>query len=243
MANFLDKTGLSYFWEKVKTYIKERASSSPMTADDVGKVLTVSLSEDNQPYAHWAEAAEGGKVTSVTGIAYSSDWIGSPPTNTISMPNLPADVSGFIGLSESATEEQRQEARNAILFPVSQGEGTVTIVSDGQQPSINLPIMVYYLQNVQYVEPDDPLAVYSTVVLLSTGWSEDHTQTVSIQDVLGDETKQLIQPVASTYSKEEYEACGVQCVEQDAGTLKFHCLDVPTSDLTVYVVITELMPS
>ena len=57
-TSFLDKTGLSYFWEKVKAYIKARASSSPMTASDVDKVLTVALSEDNTPYAYWKELSE-----------------------------------------------------------------------------------------------------------------------------------------------------------------------------------------
>ena len=243
MANFIDKTGLSYFWEKIKAYVKARASSSPMTADDVGKVLTVALSEDNQPYAHWTEAAEGGKMTSITGTAYSTGWTGSPATNTVSMPDLPADVSGFVGLANNATEEQRIAARNAILFPIGQAAGSVTLVADGQTPDVNLPIMVYYLENIQWVEPDDPPAVYETIMLLSSGWSDDNTQTVSAQIILGDETKQLIQPVAATSSKDEYEECGVQCIEQAAGALTFHCLDIPTSDLTVYVVITELMPS
>lgn len=245
-TSFLDKTGLSYFWEKVKAYIKARASSSPMTASDVDKVLTVALSEDNMPYAYWKELSEseGGKMTSITGTAYSTGWIGSPATNTVSIPDLPADVSGFVGLANDATEEQRMAARNAILFPIGQAEGSVTLVADGQVPTTNLPIMVYYLQNVQFVEPDeDPFAVYETITLLSAGWSDDNTQTISAQIILGDETKQLIQPVAATSSKEEYEACGVQCIEQAAGTLTFHCLDIPTSDLTVYVVITELMPS
>ena len=245
MANFLDKTGLSYFWEKVKAYVKARGSSSPMTVNDVDKVLTVALSEDNKPYAYWKElsGSESGKMTSITGTAYSTNWTGSPATNTVIMPNLPADVSGFIGISNNASEEERIAARNAILFPIDQAEGSVTLVADGQTPDVNLPIMVYYLQNVEFVEPDDPPAVYETITLLSTGWSDDNTQTVSAQIILGDETKQLIQPVAATSSKEVYEECGVQCIEQATGTLTFHCLDIPTSDLTVYVVITELMPS
>lgn len=147
MANFLDKTGLSYFWNKITAYVKARASSSPMTVDDVDKVLTVTLSEDNIPYAYWKELSEseGGKMTSITGTAYSTNWTGSPATNTVSIPDLPADVSGFVGLANDATEEQRIEARNAILFPIGQAEGSVTLVADGQTPTMNLPIMVYYL--------------------------------------------------------------------------------------------------
>ena len=72
MTNFLDKTGLSYFWEKIKDYVDTSSG--------------------------------GGSLTEFTGTAYVSDWSGSPPTNVVTIPGLSADVSGFIGLSNNATE-------------------------------------------------------------------------------------------------------------------------------------------
>ena len=212
MANFIDKTGLSYFWDKVRDYVDGKVSES-----------------------------EGGTITEVTGTAYASGWSGSPLTNVVSMPGLPEGVSGFVGLSNNATEAQRIAARNAILFPISQGDGSITLVADGQAPDVNLPIMVYYLQNVEWVEPDEPPASMVTIVLSPDGW-DDNLQTISVSEIWGDETKQLIQPVAATSSKVEYESCGIQCVAQAEGSLTFSCLEVPTSNLIVYVVITELMP-
>lgn len=326
MANYLDKTGLSYFWEKIKSYVdgkfysktggsldgdirfvkkegqtarsigfgqsgtdgtsltfsatslqmsgpeganfsmsgkkivnlgdpsndndavnleylKARASSYALTENSVGKVLTGCIFEGNV-YADWVDPpSSGGSITEYTGTAYVSDWSGSPPTNTVSIPGLSADVSGFIGLSNNATETERAVARNANLSPISQGDGTVTLVADGQVPTVNLPILVYYLENVSGIETvDNDLAVMSSITLTSDGWS-DNAQTVSVPIVLGDETKQLIQPVAATSSKEEYEQCGVQCIGQTDGNLFFSCSEVPNSDLTVYVVITELTSS
>lgn len=86
-------------------------------------------------------------------------------------------------------------------------------------------------------------ASLSTVTLTTSGWTGDNTQTVSVPGILADETKQLIQPVAATASKEAYELYGISCTGQAADSLTFTCLALPESDLTVYVVITELVTS
>ena len=117
MANFLDKTGLSYFWEKVKAYVD-------------GKVSEVG----------------GGSLTELTGTALASEWTGSPLTNTVTVEGLPAGVSGFVGLSETATEIQRADARNANIAPLSQSAGSITLVADGQVPTVDIPILVYYFE-------------------------------------------------------------------------------------------------
>lgn len=224
-------------------YLKARASSYALTEASVGKVLTACAFEGNV-YADWVDPpSSSGSLTEYTGTAYASDWSGSPPTNIVTIPGLSADVSGFIGLSNNATETERTVARNANLSPIAQGNGTVTLVADGQVPTVNLPILVYYLENIQGIEPvESNLATLSTITLTSEGWS-DNVQTVSVPSVLADETKQLIQPVAASVSKEEYENCGVQCIGQDTGSVTFSCLTVPESDLTVYVVITGLVSS
>lgn len=86
-------------------------------------------------------------------------------------------------------------------------------------------------------------ASLATVTLTSAGWLGDNTQTVSVPGILVDETKQLIQPVAATASKEAYELYGVSCTGQAADSLTFTCMGVPETDLTVYVVVTELVTS
>ena len=81
-----------------------------------------------------------------------------------------------------------------------------------------------------------------TITLPSSGWSEN-TQVVSAPGILADETKQLIQPVAADTSKEAYDLYGISCTKQAADSLTFTCSQAPESDLTVYVVVTELVAS
>lgn len=78
-----------------------------------------------------------------------------------------------------------------------------------------------------------------TVILTPIGFSEG-TQTVSVNEVLEDETKQLIQPVPAFESKTAYYDAGIQCVSQAAGSLTFTAETVPVEDLTVYIAIQEV---
>lgn len=89
-----------------------------------------------------------------------------------------------------------------------------------------------------YVDSKKPKA--HSVVLSSSGWSSN-TQTVSVPGILADETKQLIQPIAASSSKEAYEEAGVSCTAQAANSLTFTCSEVPATNLTVYIVITEVV--
>jgi hypothetical protein len=80
-----------------------------------------------------------------------------------------------------------------------------------------------------------------TVTLTVAGWSNS-TQTVTVTGILADETKQLIQPVPASASRAAYEAAGVEATAQAANSLTFACTETPPAALTVYVVITEVVP-
>lgn len=84
-----------------------------------------------------------------------------------------------------------------------------------------------------------PTPVYRTVTLTTSAWSSN-TQTVTVQGVSATETDQLIQPVPAIASQSAYYEAGVLCTGQAANSLTFTCETVPTSDLTVYVVIQEV---
>ena len=79
-----------------------------------------------------------------------------------------------------------------------------------------------------------------TVTLTSDSWTNG-AQTVTVTGVLADETKQVISPFPAAVSKNEYTLCGVTAVSQAANSLTFHCVRVPTSNLTVYIVIEEVI--
>ena len=83
-----------------------------------------------------------------------------------------------------------------------------------------------------------------SVTLTASGWdSTAKTQTATVTGVLDDETKQLITPTPALASQAAYYATGILCTGQAAGSLTFTCKEVPTADLTVYVVIQEVEPA
>ena len=84
-----------------------------------------------------------------------------------------------------------------------------------------------------------PMPKAHKVTLPSSGWSRN-TQTVTVSGVLADETKQLIQPMPAIASQSAYYGAGVLCSGQAANSLTFTCQNVPTEDLTVYVVMQEV---
>lgn len=84
-----------------------------------------------------------------------------------------------------------------------------------------------------------PTPVYRTVTLTASAWSSN-TQTVTVSGVLADESAQLIQPMPAVASQNAYISAGVICSGQAANSLTFTCSTVPTDDITLYIVLTEV---
>lgn len=82
---------------------------------------------------------------------------------------------------------------------------------------------------------------HCTTVLLTTDNWTDNKQTVEIEAIDADETKQIIEPIPANASLQAYTQAGVMAINQYAGQLEFSCNSVPTDNLTVYVVVTEVM--
>lgn len=78
-----------------------------------------------------------------------------------------------------------------------------------------------------------------TITLSSSSWS-NNTQTVTVSGVSATETAQLITPTPAIASQSAYYEAGIMCTGQAANSLTFTCQTVPTSNLTVYVVIQPL---
>ena len=78
-----------------------------------------------------------------------------------------------------------------------------------------------------------------TGALSMTGWSSK-SQTIAVQGILADETKQKITVAPASASRAVYTDCLVQCTAQAADSLTFTCDEVPGSNLTVYITIEEV---
>ena len=87
------------------------------------------------------------------------------------------------------------------------------------------------------VDSKSPTSV--TITLTTSGWSSN-TQTVTVSGVSASETAQLITPTPKITSQSAYYEAGIMCTGQAANSLTFTCQTVPTSNLTVYVVIQPL---
>lgn len=104
--------------------------------------------------------------------------------------------------------------------------------------------------NKSYVDSKSPTS--ATITLTSDGWTNTmapvepgeetlgQQQTVTVSGVSATETAQLITPTPAIASQSAYYEAGIMCTGQAANSLTFTCQTVPTSNLTVYIVIQPL---
>lgn len=79
------------------------------------------------------------------------------------------------------------------------------------------------------------------VSLTVAGWDgSTKQQTVSVGDVVADETAQLILPMPAAAGMTAYNDAGIQCTAQAAGKLTFTADTVPTAAIDVYVTVTPV---
>ena len=134
----------------------------------------------------------------------------------------------------------RNNVPNVGMYASSSGYITL---HDNTMGNVNIrgvrsPEFDYDAANKSYVDSKAPLPPVP-VTLTTSGWSSN-TQTVTVSGVSATETAQLITPVPAIASQSAYYEAGIMCTGQAANSLTFTCQTVPTSNLTVYVVIQPL---
>ena len=156
------------------------------TLDSTGKVPKEQLPEmdaasvayDNESSGLVASTVQGALDELVTGInegtiaqadatLTSTGWTGDTPTQTLSVPGLPANSPVWIGLAIAATAAQRDAARKAALSPTSRAAGSVTITADGAQPTTDLPVTVYYVKKA----PEGGAVMLASIINMFPGGS------------------------------------------------------------------------
>ena len=90
-----------------------------------------------------AQGLKDGTITSVTATATAAGWSGDIPVQTISVAGMTATSIAWVGLPETATAQQRDAARKAVMSPTAQGTNSITLTCDGVQPTVDLPILIY----------------------------------------------------------------------------------------------------
>lgn len=122
---------------------KTGAETARDQAQTACATATAKAGEAQQSADAAADAAEAISAygTSVDVVLTAAGWTGeaAPYTQTVAVAGLLADSFGEIGLTQGATDAQRAAARAALLSIQSQTDGAVTLIADGDKPTVDLP--------------------------------------------------------------------------------------------------------
>lgn len=244
--------------------------SVPMTGDlNMGGHRITNVSAPTQPTDAVRQSDLKTVSDEVDGIISGATPITLPPATTTKIggvivgDGIEVEANGTISVTPGLTQEQADERylqltggtlTGDIMAPFGQAFGiffdeernSIVIGSGGPAFTVSATndVEVYHepttaknAANKAYVDSKSPTSV--TVTLTTSGWSSN-TQTVTVSGVSATETAQLITPTPAIASQSAYYEAGIMCTGQAANSLTFTCQTVPTSNLTVYVVIQPL---
>lgn len=146
-------------------------------------------------------------------------------------------ISVTPGLTQSEADERYLQLNSDAMIT---GDVTFKYGADfdgSKITSVGTPVNGSDGANKAYVDSKAPTSV--TITLSASSWSSN-TQTVTVSGVVASETAQLITPIPANASQSAYYEAWIMCTNQGANSLTFTCQTVPTSNLTVYVVIQPL---
>ena len=249
--------------EAVKT-INDAAETQVGNVGDAGAaaVRAVNAAGDQQvgrveqaidPYVRQAEKAKDdaknaqsaaeeaqGKAETAAGHAaeseqHAQDLVDSLPSDYAGLlqdvVKLKSDLSGkvFSGTATANVKKYAYFVNNGILYKAS------AAIASGEaiRPGTNCTAVTVG----EILEALSPIR--HTVTLAAASWS-GKSQDVTVPGVLADETKQMIDIIPADASKDAYISAGVMAASQAENSLTFNCVTVPTADLTVYIIVTEV---
>ena len=191
----------------------------------------------DQRYLQLAGGVVSGDLAVETGLFSCGDAIigmdarvnGQLMTNDIWMENRLQIAGYFVSISETVDDERGSTLNINPDLALSLTDKPIKQLADPTDPTDAV--------TKRYVDAFKPKSTLVTLPL--SAWS-NNTQTVTVQGVLADESKQLIQPMPTIADQAVYSAAGISCTGQAANKLTFKAQTVPTEDVQVYVVIQEV---
>jgi len=88
------------------------------------------------------QKADNSDVVNATLLSSAWSGVDSPFTQELSVAGLSATQNGTISVAHSATTEQREAARNAMLSVIGQESGKLIIAADGELPELDIPVFI-----------------------------------------------------------------------------------------------------
>ena len=130
-ANAYDAEHADYIPGTLSEFTFVMALTSVNVSDDVEVVVNHSLIYATKP------------ADTVVSLA-AADWTGetSPYTQTVAVTGVSADSILEVGISDTATDEQYEQACDAQLRATAAGSGSVTIKAYGDKPTAAIPVLV-----------------------------------------------------------------------------------------------------
>lgn len=209
--NFLDKAGLSHFWNKIKEYVGQYLPLSGGTVTgDVKFARNITMTGETNKYIIWSDVTNS---------------VGHHPMISANMTSTTVDG-----------ESVRYPIIGFHMYDPDNYSGNPIVLSGVARPK-----EISEAANKGYVDDSVSAAkpIMRTVTLTASGWS-NNSQTVTVQGVLADSTKQAITVTPSTKTNmNNASSAGVWCASQGSNSLTFTCDSVPTSDITFNIKIQE----
>lgn len=120
-----------------------------------------------------------------------------------------------------------------------------TVTSDSDNPVSSKAIVTYIAQEIEKAQlgsvGEDGISkpIGHKVTLLAANWSNNQ-QSILINGISDDETKQFIQPVVAFKDFSAYEEAEI-LASQSLNRVIFKCQNVPTEDIDLYIIIQNVV--
>lgn len=88
-----------------------------------------------------SSGSDGNAITSVEKTLSASGWISGK--QKINVDVITAGNDGIVGVSQTATTEQKTACGKAGLYICEQGDGYITIAADGTTPTSDIPVTIF----------------------------------------------------------------------------------------------------
>ena len=131
----------------------------------------------------------------------------------------------------TATQTALNAKQDTLTFDTTPTSGSTNPVTSGG---------IYTAVSQLESQIEDGLHTLVPVTLAANGWISG-LQTVTVAGVLADETEQMITIVPASTSRLAFERSMVEAVGHDYNTVTFSFLTIPKSDLSVYVIIDNVV--
>lgn len=88
-----------------------------------------------------SSGSDGSTITGLEKTLSASGWTSG--RQKITVDGITADSDGIIGISQTATTEQKTVCGKAGLYICEQGDGYITIAADGITPASDIPVTIF----------------------------------------------------------------------------------------------------